>query len=76
MFFNDELSSSTVPPQKASHRIFFQKFQKQYEKSGSITYYSNLIMANNYIHSGSYETARGVSDEGTNDFSTNPLSNS
>lgn len=61
-------------PQKTSHRIFFQKFQKQYEKSGSITYYSNLIMANNYIHSGSYETAKECLMK-NDDFETNPLSN-
>lgn len=61
-------------PQKTAHRIFFQKFQKQYEKSGSITYYSNLIMANNYIHSGSYETAKECLLK-NDDFETNPLPN-
>lgn len=60
--------------QESSHRIFFQKFQKQYERIVGVSKFVNLICANNYIMSGSYGSAREwLSKNG--DLDSNPLSN-
>lgn len=57
-----------------SHRIFFQKFQKQYERISGVSKFVNLICANNYIMSGSYGSAKDwLAKNG--DLNTNPLSN-
>ena len=41
-----------------AHHNFFQKLQKQYENNKEIEYYMNLLSCNNYIMSGSYQSAK------------------
>lgn len=60
--------------QETSHRIFFQKFQKQYERIVGIDRFVNMICANNYIMSGSYPSAKEWLLR-NNDLDSNPLSN-
>lgn len=60
--------------QENSHRIFFQKFQKQYEKIAGVSKFVNMICANNYIMSGSYSSAKEWLLK-NNDLDKNPLSN-
>lgn len=60
--------------QENSHRIFFQKFQKQYEKIRGVSKYVNFICTNNYIMSGSYGSAREWLLK-NKDLDSNPLSN-
>ena len=56
------------------HRIFFQKFQKQFERIKGVDKFVNIICANNYIMSGSYSSAKEWLIK-NNDLDTNPLSN-
>lgn len=60
--------------QENSHRIFFQKFQKQYERIRGVNKYVNFICTNNYIMSGSYGSAKEWLLK-NGDLSSNPLSN-
>lgn len=59
--------------QENSHRIFFQKFQKQYERIAGVSKFVNMICVNNYIMSGSYISAKEWLLK-NNDLDKNPLS--
>lgn len=56
------------------HRLFFQKFQKQFESGKQLKYFVNLISANNYIGSGSTGPAKECLLS-NGDLDTSPLSN-
>jgi len=60
--------------QESSHRIFFQKFQKQYDRIVGVDKFVNIICANNYVMSGSHVSAKEwlLKNE---DLESNPLSN-
>lgn len=56
------------------HRLFFQKFQKQFESGKQLKFFVNLISANNYIGSGSTGPAKECL-LANGDLETSPLTN-
>lgn len=67
-------NAGSVKSSAYHHRLFFQKFQKQFETGKQLKYYVNLISANNYIGSGSTGPAKECLLE-NGDVDTSPLTN-